>query len=148
MRRWARPRLWTGLPPGVGEAVGVAVDLGDGVTDGVVVGVAVGVAVGLAVGVAEAVAVAVGVAVGVGVGVGPAATLTTPVMPRPQCAAQKIRKGAGLRKSVRINEACVVKSSLVAVHIIRGTVLSVGSARIAAGNTVVVGGPECRPPRC
>jgi hypothetical protein len=53
----------------------------------------------------------------------------------------EICKGAGLRKSVRINEACVVKSSLVAVHIIRGTVLSVGSARIAAGNTVVVAGP-------
>jgi len=62
----------------------------------------------------------------------------------------EIRKGAGLRKSVRINEACVVKSSLVAVHIIRGTVQSVGSARIAAGDTVVIASPgpaHCVPHR-
>jgi hypothetical protein len=55
----------------VAVAVGVAVG-GGGVTDGVAEGVAVG--------------VAVGVGLGVGVGVGPAATLTTPVMPRMQFA--------------------------------------------------------------
>lgn len=53
----------------------------------------------------------------------------------------KVRKGAGLRKSVRINEACIVKSSLVAVHVIRGTVLSIRCTRIAAGDAVVVAGP-------
>ena len=48
----------------------------------------------------------------------------------------EVIKGAGLRKSVRINEVCVVKSSLVAVHIIRGTKLSIDGARIAAGDAV------------
>ena len=76
-----------GLPPGVGVAVGVVVGVGGGVTDAVAVGVAVGLAEGTAV--AVAVGVAVAVAVGVGDGVGPAATLTTPVMPKAQCAKQK-----------------------------------------------------------
>ena len=53
----------------------------------------------------------------------------------------EVRKGAGLRKSVRIDEACIVKSSLIAVRIIRGTKLAVRSARIAAGDAVVVAGP-------
>lgn len=53
----------------------------------------------------------------------------------------EVRKGAGLRKSMRIDEAGIVKSSLVAVCIIRGTKLAVSSARIAAGDAVVIAGP-------
>jgi hypothetical protein len=53
----------------------------------------------------------------------------------------EVRKGAGLRKSVRINEACVGKSSLVAVRVIWGTKLSIGCARIAASDAVVVAKP-------
>ena len=48
----------------------------------------------------------------------------------------EVIKGAGLRKSVRINEVYVGKSSLVAVHIIRGTKLSIDGARRAAGDAV------------
>jgi hypothetical protein len=70
-----------GLPMGVGETVAVAVGVavGGGVTDGVAEGIAVGVAVG----------VGLGVDVGFGVGVGPAATLTTPVIPKLQWTQQK-----------------------------------------------------------
>lgn len=53
----------------------------------------------------------------------------------------EVIKGAGLRKSVRINEVCVGKSSLVAVHIIRGTKLSIDGARRAAGDAVAVTKP-------
>ena len=103
-------------------------------TDGVAEGVAVGVAVG----------VGLGVGVGVGVGVGPAATLNDTSHSESAMRNAKVRKGAGLRKGMRINEACIVKSSLVAVHIIRGAISSVGCARIAASDTVVITSP--RPP--
>jgi len=53
----------------------------------------------------------------------------------------EVIKGAGLRKSVRINEVYVGKSSLVAVHIIRGTKLPIDDARIAAGDAVAVTKP-------
>ena len=53
----------------------------------------------------------------------------------------EVGKGAGLRKIMGINEACAVKSSLVAVHIIRRTELSIGRTRIAAGNAMAVAGP-------
>jgi len=53
----------------------------------------------------------------------------------------EVIKGAGLRKSVRINEVYVVKNSLVAVHIIRGTKLSIDGARRAAGDAVAASKP-------
>jgi hypothetical protein len=53
----------------------------------------------------------------------------------------EVRKGAGLRKGVFINKACIVKSPRVTVHIIRGTKLPIGGARGAAGDAVVVAGP-------
>jgi hypothetical protein len=88
-----------GRGTGVGRGRGVGIvrvpfGVGVGVTVPVALGVAVGVAGGVAVAVAVAVAVTVGVAVdvavGVGVGVGELAeTLTTPVIPKKQCAKQK-----------------------------------------------------------
>jgi hypothetical protein len=53
----------------------------------------------------------------------------------------EVIKGAGLRKSVRINEVYAVKNSLVAVHIIRGTKLSIDGARRAAGDAVAASKP-------
>jgi hypothetical protein len=53
----------------------------------------------------------------------------------------EVIKGAGLRKSVLINESVVGKSSLVAVHIIRGTKLSIDYARIATGDAVAATKP-------
>src|SRR4029453_3731026 len=46
-----------------------------------------------------------------------------------------------LRESVLINRALVGKDSLIAVQVIRGTILSIDDARIAAGDTVAALSP-------
>jgi hypothetical protein len=53
----------------------------------------------------------------------------------------EVRKSAGLRKSVLINEPCIVEGSCLTVHIIRGTKLAIGGARFAAGDTVAATDP-------
>ena len=77
----------------------ITVGVHAGLPVGVAVAVAVGVAVAGAVGVAVAVALAIAVAVAVGVGEG-AATLTVPIIPKPQCATQKYEK---LPASAKVN---------------------------------------------
>ena len=53
----------------------------------------------------------------------------------------EVTVSAGLRKSVFVNEPCVIKNSCVTIHVIRGTELPVGCARGAAGDTVGVAAP-------
>jgi len=53
----------------------------------------------------------------------------------------EVRKSAGLCKSVLVNSACIGKDSCVAIHVVRRTKFAIGSARGAAGNTVVIAAP-------
>jgi len=53
----------------------------------------------------------------------------------------EVRKSARLRESVFVNEACIIKNSLVAVRVIRRTKLFISGARIAAGDTVAATKP-------
>ena len=48
---------------------------------------------------------------------------------------------ASLRKSVLVNEPCVIKNSGVTVHVIRRTELPIGCTSRAAGDTVVIAAP-------
>ena len=53
----------------------------------------------------------------------------------------EVGKCSGVHKCMLVNETYVVKSSQSAVRIIRGTKVSVGCARIAAGNAVTAASP-------
>ena len=54
----------------------------------------------------------------------------------------EVIKGASLIKGVLVDRPCAGKDSQVAVHIIRGTILSIGCARIAARDAVAASGPS------
>jgi hypothetical protein len=53
----------------------------------------------------------------------------------------EVRISPGLSESMLVHRALTGKNSLIAIHVIRGTKLSIGGARIAAGDAVTAIGP-------